>query len=101
MARGAAAKETVAAKLKEAFGENYIAEVDKKHYIWADDGPGERVQIAISLTCPKNFIETGEIAVAGEGFPTASPVATTKRETAEISDKERENIAALMARLGL
>ena len=42
-------------KLKEAFGENYIAEVDKKHYVWADDA-GERVQIAISLTCPKNFI---------------------------------------------
>ena len=100
MARGAAAKETVAAKLKEAFGENYIAEVDKKHYIWADDA-GEKVQLAISLTCPKNFIETGEIAVAGEGFPTTSPVVTTKRETAEISDKERENIAALMARLGL
>ena len=100
MARGAAAKETVAAKLKEAFGENYIAEVDKKHYIWADDG-GEKVQIAISLTCPKNFIETGETVVAGEGFPAASPVTTAKHETAEISDKERENIAALMARLGL
>ena len=106
MARGAEAKIVVANKLMEIFGNDYIAEVDKKHYVWANDG-GERVQIAISLTCPKVFIEAdgskseGSAVGTTSGFPEVSSVAATKRETAEISDKERETVAALMARLGL
>ena len=38
-----------------AFGADYIGEQDKKIYVWADDG-GERVQIAIAMTCPKTPI---------------------------------------------
>lgn len=42
MARGAIAKEEVVRKIKEAFGKDFVTEVDKKIYLWANDG-GERV----------------------------------------------------------
>ena len=50
MARGSIAKQQVINKLAVAFGEDYIGEFDKKFYVWANEN-GERVQIAISLTC--------------------------------------------------
>lgn len=55
MAKGNIAKAAIANKLQEVFGNDYVGEQDKKYYIWADDG-GEKVQIAISMTCPKNPI---------------------------------------------
>lgn len=56
MAKGSVAKVNVANKIAEAFGADYVGcEDGKKWYVWADDG-GERVQIAITMTCPKtNF----------------------------------------------
>ena len=35
MARGSIAKEVIVKKLKDAFGADFIGEVDKKIYIWA------------------------------------------------------------------
>lgn len=55
MAKGNIAKAAIANKLQEVFGNDYAGEQDKKYYIWADDG-GEKVQIAISMTCPKSPI---------------------------------------------
>ena len=52
MAKGAEAKEYVAKKLKEAFGDDYVGEVDKKYYVYAYEG-GQKMQIAIAMTCPK------------------------------------------------
>jgi hypothetical protein len=108
MARGSVAKENVAKILSEAFGQNWIGEYDKKYYVWANDG-GERVQIAISLTCPKTFIEVDTAAsVSASGdwdfsdTPKPSgPIAVANAAPAEITEEEKENIAALMARLGL
>ena len=55
MAKGSTAKVNVQNKIAMAFGADYIGEQDKKIYVWADDG-GERVQIAIAMTCPKTPI---------------------------------------------
>lgn len=107
-ARGNVAKERVGKILREAFGENYIAEQDKKHYVWVDDD-GERVQIAISLTCPKTFIEVDGSAIpkaadGGLNFEEdAAPVvkAAPAEHVVEISSEERYNITALMEKLGL
>lgn len=75
---------------------------DKKVYVWADDG-GEKVQIAISLTCPK--IPIGEVTTNFSGdldFENmAAVVAPSSYEPAEITEEEKQNIADLMARLGL
>lgn len=102
MAKGATAKNNVIKKLKEVFGEDYIGEYDKKYYVWAQDD-GEKVQIAISLTCPKNPVETVTPTLNG-GFDFSGDnevVTSTKFEPAEITQEEQDNIAELLARLGL
>ena len=103
MARGSIAKEKVAEKIKAAFGSDFVGEVDKKIYVWADDG-GERVQIALSMTCPKVMIETvntSELSYnTGRDFSTDDVVAVAP-EKVEISDEERENVRKLMQRMGL
>lgn len=88
--RGSIAKARVIEKIREAFEGDYITTENNKTYIWADDG-GERVQIAISLTCPKNFVG------ACEGIP----ITNDNGNTVEITDQEKHNIELLMNRLGL
>ena len=105
MARGDIAKDAVVKKIQEAFGDAYIGCYDKKHYVWAKEG-GEKVQIALALTCPKvpvaqinsdpftkeiNFEEIGNVpAVAPTGFAPA-----------EITEEETESLQRLMKELGL
>ena len=107
MAKGATAKEEVVKKIAEAFGNNFIGEFDKKVYLWANDG-GEMVQIAISLTCPKNPIQVDASVSLDDGdfdftddAPKTSKVAVSAAPPAEITDEEKKNIADLMAKLGL
>ena len=103
MAKGSTAKSKIAEKIKNLYGADYVGESGGKYYVWENDG-GEKVQIAISLTCPKNPIETVDMSSAfGGGFDfEAEPVVVqTKFEPAEITQDEMDNIATLMARLGL
>ena len=103
MAKGSQAKIFVGNKLKEIFKEDYIGELNGKHYIYAKDG-GEKVQLAISLTCPKTPICTVDVNAAfGDGidFEAAPVVAQTNFEPAEITPEETQNIADLMRKLGL
>ena len=107
MARGATAKISVENVIKEAFGANFAGVADKKLYIWADDG-GEKVQIAITLTCPKTNVDFGDNA---GGFIEAGPATGTvapyvgKRVTVEpiveMTPEEEKNIADLIKKLGL
>lgn len=90
-ARGTVAKQEVTKKLREAFGDNFIGEHEKKIYVWANDG-GDCVQIAITLTCPKIQIETGAVSA----FPT-----TASAQSVEFTDQEKKNLEDLMARLNL
>ena len=105
MAKGTIAKEQVADKIKAAFGQDWIGEYDKKYYVWATEN-GERIQIAISMTCPKVQVE-----VAAPTTPTgdfnfeddapAAPVVATGFAPAEITDDERARVVDLMKALGL
>ena len=97
MAKGAIAKENVIKKITEAFGADYLGEVDKKYYVQAEEN-GEMVQVALSLTCPKTPIAGGGHAAASG--PADAPI-EEPRASIEISDDEKKNIADLMARLGL
>lgn len=105
-AKGTVAKEQITKTIKSAFGEDFIGEFDKKIYLWANDG-GERVQIAISLTCPKNPIEVDTRVADTSGDwdfsddPKVSPIAVAAAEPAEITETEKQNLADLMAKLGL
>ena len=107
MARGSQAKEYVTKKITEAFGADYVGEVDKKLYVWAQEN-GEKIQIAIAMTCPKNPVgeapvmdfttDTGDFDFSDDG---SAPVTPTKFQPAEISADEKANIASLMEKLGL
>lgn len=101
-AKGSIAKDNAMEKIAQAFGQNWIGIYDKKGYIWSEEN-GEKVQIAISLTCPKvqvGAIDSGSNALDFENMG-ATIAAPTEFQPAEISDQERDNIAKLMAQLGL
>ena len=107
MAKGANAKENITKILAEAFGSNFIGEYDKKIYVYANDG-GEMVQIAISMTCPKNPIQvdTSVTTTSGDWDFSDNPkinttVAVANAAPAEITAEEKANIVDLMAKLGL
>lgn len=103
MPKGAIAKNKIAEKIKNLYGADYVGESGGKYYIYENDG-GEKIQIAISLTCPKNPIGTVDMSSAfGDGLDfEAEPVlAQTKFEPAEITEQEKDNLKALMDRLGL
>ena len=105
MAKGAEAKAYVAQKLAEVFGADYIGEVDKKYYVWSVEN-GEKVQVALAMTCPKTPVGTVVVSTGsrdgGMDFEnmTVSTVATGF-QPAEITETEKKNIADLMAKLGL
>ena len=103
MAKGTIAKNKIIEKIKNLYGKNYVGEVAGKCYIYEDDG-GEKIQIAISLTCPKNPIGTVDMGSAfsdGLDFEAPPVLTQTKFEPAEITEQEVENLSAMMERLGL
>ena len=102
MAKGNDAKALVIKKLAEAFGEDFIGEYDKKYYVWSKES-GEKIQVAISLTCPKVPVGNVNInAAAGKiDFEAGPTIAPTSFTPAEITDEEKQNLADMMARLGL
>lgn len=92
--KGSVAKLFVENKIKEMFGENFIGSADKKLYVLADDG-GQKVQIAISLTCPKVGLD-----IEGKGF--VDDIGTyTGEPVIEITPEEEENIQTLIKKLNL
>lgn len=93
--KGAIAKELVAKKIAEAFGEDYLGEQDKKIYVQAYEG-GEKVQVAISMTCPKN-------PIGGMNFEMIQTVDTVmpQQPSVEISENEQSKIDELMNMLGI
>lgn len=101
MARGSQAKIAVTNKIANAFGGDYISESGGKIYVWADDG-GERVQIAIALTCPKVMIDAPQSSAPIGGWDFSDDAAPAPAPVkAEVTEDEKQNIAELMARLGL
>ena len=101
-AKGSIAKAEVIKMIQDAFGENYLGEFDKKIYVQVPEN-GEMVQIAIALTCPKTpvVISSGPV-IKGDrmDFDNVPTVSISETKT-EITTEERENIATMMARLGL
>ena len=104
MAKGNIAKSKVTEKIKEAFGADYIGEYDKKIYVWAEDG-GEKVQIALSLTCPKVNVSVAAAPPTGDfNFEDDAPtpiVAASAFQPADITEDERATVRQLMKDLGL
>lgn len=101
MAKGTIAKEKVSAAIEKAFGSDYVGEFDKKLYVWADDG-GTRIQVAISLTCPKVYRGVEETGSLTMNFDDDTPSeAASTFQPADITQEEQDTLAELMAKLGL
>ena len=105
MARGNIAKEQVIQRIAQAFGADYLGCADKKYYVYGEEN-GEKVQIAISLTCPKVEVELTPQPLKGLDWNDVSvgsnpPVKVSLPVNTEITQEERDNITELMARLGL
>ena len=104
MAKGTIGKQNVINKIKQAFGADYIGEYDKKIYVWTTEN-GERIQIALSLTCPKVPVAISDNPTTGDfNFEDDAPnvvVAAGAFQPAEITKEERERVNDLMKRLGL
>ena len=104
MAKGTIGKQNVINKMKQAFGAAFIGEYDKKIYVWTTEN-GERIQIALSLTCPKVPVAISDNPTTGDfNFEDDAPnvvVAAGAYQPAEITKEERERVNDLMKRLGL
>ena len=104
MAKGTIGKQNVINKIKQAFGADFIGEYDKKIYVWTIEN-GERIQIALSLTCPKVPVAISDNSTTGDfNFEDDAPnvvVAAGAFQPAEITTEERERINDLMRKLGL
>lgn len=98
MAKGALAKEALIKRFATAVGADYCGELDKKYYFWSTEN-GERVQIAISMTCPKTPIEFqgngGDLNFDEDtsAAPAANPM--------KMSEDEAATLERLMKDLGL
>lgn len=112
MSRGTEAKEQVMQKIIECFGQDKAFIYDKKLYITTKED-GAPIQVCLTLTCPKTLVSpsgaaapaeppksafSGGIDFEGMGLETPEPTAF---KPAEITEKERETVRDLMARLGL
>ena len=94
--RGDVARENVKNTIINAFGENFVAFVDKKIYVWASDG-GEMIQFAISMTMPKNTIE----AEAKENVVAAGALIERSITPTELSTEDKEKVEMLKKKLGI
>lgn len=102
-AKGSIAKNEVIKMIQTTFGDNFLGEFDKKIYVQVPEN-GEMVQIAIALTCPKNpiVVSSGPIIKGDKmDFDSEATISISSTQNVEITNEERENIAAMMARLGL
>lgn len=104
-ARGNKAKENLINKIIESLPQGtYVGCYDKKYYFWSEED-GEKIQVAFSLTVPKNPVSKTTLPVnGGFDFSSGNQVLTTpeiKEKPEEISEEELDNIAALMKKLGL
>ena len=104
MARGTIGKQNVINKIKEAFGTDFIGEYDKKIYVYTQEN-GERIQIALSLTCPKVQVAVADAPATGDfNFEDDAPstvVAAGAFQPADITTEERERVNDWMKKLGL
>lgn len=96
--KGSIAKQNIQAKLKEVFGEDFIGEIDKKVYLWADDG-GQKVQIALAMTCPKNPV--GPVSADMTNAADGTIFSNSTGDPREVTEEEKQNLRDLMARLNI
>lgn len=101
MAKGNEAKANLIKRFATAVGADYCGEVDKKYYFWSTEN-GERVQIAISMTCPKTPVEFANSPKELDWSDDASAAPAEKpQKYKEMDQTEKETLERLMKELDL
>ena len=100
MAKGQASKELFYNKLLEVFPGSFMYNGNKEVRIPFEEG-GEVVQLKIAATCAKIPVPDPEHESETVVFNVNSPVADAPQASAEITDEEKQNVADLLASLGL
>ena len=100
MARGSVAKQEVENRIRCEFGDDFVGSDGKALYVWGEEN-GERIQIKISLTCPKtNFQGTDVKPMAkSENFDWSEGVGPA--EPTELTEEEKATVDMLLQKLGL
>lgn len=101
MAKGAIAKEALIKRFATAVGADYCGELDKKYYFWSTEN-GERVQIAVSMTCPKTPVtfqgNGGDLNFEDDN---GTPAVAAKPSPVSMDEDEAATLERLMNELGL
>lgn len=97
---GKEAKEYLENRMSALFGSDYIGTFGDKLYLWSKDKAGEKVQIAITMTCPKTPVEA-PAAPAGHDWSKTTTKVEEKPKLAAPSAEETENIKRMLKNLGL
>lgn len=96
------AKDYVENKLAAVFGSDFVGNIGGKVYVWGKTKAGEKIQVAISMTCPKTAVTAVDGPSTGfdwaDNPTTAAPI---PKAPTEITEDEKQNIANLLASLGL
>ena len=96
--KGSVAKATIEEKLKSLYTTDYIGKDGNKIYVWESDG-AEKVQIAITLTCPKIQLDVPQPGLSPEGY-TENGIASASGNK-EITEEEKSNLEAMLEKLNL
>lgn len=97
--RGDAAKAAAINTILDTFEDSFL--LDKKIYITVKDGPnGEPIQLAVTLTMPKNPVAMSTDVVQQAAIMDTNAAAWESTPT-EVSKEDREKIEELCKRLGL
>lgn len=89
------AKDYVENKISYAFGPDYINATGGKIYVYGKAKNGEKIPIAISLTCPTASSVPPQEAITDFDWSTPEEKPTENIKTTEISDQEKKAIEDL------
>lgn len=100
MARGAEAKAKIQKQILEAFPGSFLYNDAKEIRIPTPEG-AEIVQIKVALTCAKENVECGADNATPGDFPAPFKAVTPERtEPVAPTEQEKENVAAMLRKLG-
>lgn len=104
MAKGQVSKDLAVQDIIKGLGTHYLGMADKKIYCEYEEN-GEMVQVAIALTCPKTPVEFNTAAEAltndWSGPVSGSAPAPQPQSIPEITQEEKDNLQAMLTKLGL
>jgi hypothetical protein len=100
-AKGTESKNIIFAKLQEVFPESFWEDQGKILRVPLDEN-GTRVEIKVTLTAAKNNLKGDAVESAFEAAPSSIVTENvSKNSVLEPTEEEKENVAKLIASLGL